>query len=276
MNFLKWLLKSVGPYVVGILIGIGFAYLLVDLLSNPLSLPGQAVQSQKSAVTKESAPASKPAHAAESAKPAAPKPAAKAEEPPPPPPAPVKVAEAAPPPPPAPAPAPVKAEEPAPAPMKIADVPPPAPAMEPAAASSEPAPATEEAASAPAPAAPWSQPAYGQPPQAMAQPPAEVVAKCGQQPRTPGYAMSRYYSCLWQQQCEARQARALEMIRRSKEACPKSGANAQLCQNYYASLEQQYQSGMCPQQWNQNPPAGQPGGAAPQAEQPAAAPQGGM
>lgn len=257
MNFIKWLLKSVGPYVVGILIGIGFAYLLVDLLSNPLSLPGQAVRSGKDAAAKETpaAPVQKPAPVAVSHTPASAPAPVKAEEPPPPPP-PVPVAAPV-------EPAPVAAPmEPAPV---VTSAPEPAP-MEPAPVAEAPAPATEAAA----PAAPWGHPPMmghspmAQPP--MAQPPAEVVAKCGQPPRTPGYAMSRYYACLWQQQCEARQSRALEMIRRSKEACPKSGANAQLCQNYYTSLEQQYQSGMCPQQWN---PAQAGGQQAPAAEAPA-------
>ncbi|MEO5377830.1 MAG: hypothetical protein H7832_08645 [Magnetococcus sp. DMHC-6] len=78
---------------------------------------------------------------------------------------------------------------------------------------------------------------------------------CGTVPYQPGYAMNKYLSCKWQQDCLSRIERAKEMIRLQRSQCPNIGPNAQACYSYYAAMEAQYQTGMC-KQWQTFNPAG--------------------
>ncbi|NGZ25494.1 MAG: hypothetical protein G8345_01235 [Magnetococcales bacterium] len=275
----RWFFRSFGPYVVGISVGVIFAYLLTLFASGTkvptsyeqwLALAREAsdavhrlneVPASKETGKPQETPAVKPVAAAK-AEPAKAAPAkveppvpAKAEPPVPAkaePPVPAKTAVAIPakpevakvePPKPEPAKiAPAPALAPAPAPVVIKETPMAAPAPAPVA----PAPPAEKksvvvaAAPAPAPA-----PAPEKKETSKESSSSDNVLSCGAPPRQPGAEMNQYMACRWKENCLNRLAQARYMIEQGKLRCPTVGYDAQACQAYYQSLEDRYQPSMC-------------------------------
>ncbi|MBF0623089.1 MAG: hypothetical protein HQL54_14320 [Magnetococcales bacterium] len=68
---------------------------------------------------------------------------------------------------------------------------------------------------------------------------------CGPQPTQTGPAMHRHLTCVWQNRCIARHETIRAQLERRREAC--SGGNVQesLCQKHYQMLMQQYGSERC-------------------------------
>lgn len=94
-----------------------------------------------------------------------------------------------------------------------------------------------------------SQPVSDQPiPLSVHEAPTETHPKgnnCGTPPNQPGRAMDQYLACQWRNNCLNRLSRARKMIQRDKTLCPVSGINAQSCLAYYHSLENQYHPALC-------------------------------
>ena len=68
---------------------------------------------------------------------------------------------------------------------------------------------------------------------------------CGTPPDQPGRTMDQYLACQWRNNCLNRLSRARKMILRDKMLCPANGINAQSCLAYYHSLENQYHPALC-------------------------------
>ncbi|MEO5364390.1 MAG: hypothetical protein H7838_12295 [Magnetococcus sp. DMHC-8] len=76
---------------------------------------------------------------------------------------------------------------------------------------------------------------------------------CGTPPTRPGRSMDQYLACQWRADCLSRLDRARGMIERDKRRCPTVGNDAQACLAYYHALELQYHPSLCGGGW----PAGQ-------------------
>ena len=68
---------------------------------------------------------------------------------------------------------------------------------------------------------------------------------CGTPPMRPGRQMDQYLACQWRADCLSRLDRARRMIEQDKKRCPTVGVEAQSCQAYYRALEQQYHPSLC-------------------------------
>ncbi|MBF0368243.1 MAG: hypothetical protein HQL52_02200 [Magnetococcales bacterium] len=257
VRFIKWLFRNIGPYVLGISVGIGFAYLLIIFVAQteiPINMdnltryiPSLSVEPE-TLITPPEPPTSEPPPAKHT-----PPPVAAVE-------APVETPVEAPVAPPSPA---EPAETVGVAGMGVD------PAWTAQAAAENQAtttPSTElpnelslpitpvvtqsSQAQKSTPAAKGSGLAYTPAVKSPAKSKKSTAKKvsCGTPPSQPGFAMDRYLSCQWYRHCLDRLDRARRMISRGRDLCPKSGANAQQCRNYYRSLESRYQPEMC-NQW---------------------------
>lgn len=235
LEALRWFVRSFGPYVVGILVGVFFAYLLTLFVSGtkvPTSYEQWlALVEETSQTLNGEPPAAAPAPAAKEKEKAKPipsvPPAAKPEAAPQ-----AAKPEAAPP-----AKPPVAEKAPLAAP--VADKKP-----------QDKPPATAQAAPAPVVSPPEAvKPAEAavekKEPAARETSSTDNVLSCGAPPRQPGNEMNQYLACRWKENCLNRLAQARYMIEQGKLRCPTTGYNAQACQAYYQSLEDRYQPSMC-------------------------------
>ncbi|MEO5353762.1 MAG: hypothetical protein H7835_11210 [Magnetococcus sp. XQGC-1] len=72
---------------------------------------------------------------------------------------------------------------------------------------------------------------------------------CGAPPMRPGRQMDQYLACQWRADCLNRLDRARRMIEQDKKRCPTVGGEAQSCLAYYHALEQQYHPSLCGGGW---------------------------
>ncbi|MBF0401636.1 MAG: hypothetical protein HQL90_12830 [Magnetococcales bacterium] len=69
--------------------------------------------------------------------------------------------------------------------------------------------------------------------------------ECGTAPMRPGPSMDQYLACQWRADCLNRLSRARQMIAQEKRGCPTVGNDAQSCLAYYHALEMQYHPSLC-------------------------------
>lgn len=84
----------------------------------------------------------------------------------------------------------------------------------------------------------------------------EAKSDCGTPPMRPGRSMDQYLACQWRADCLNRLGRARSMIEQDKRRCPQGGAEAQSCLAYYRALEMQYHPSLCGG-WSAAPMPGQ-------------------
>ncbi|MBF0161835.1 MAG: hypothetical protein HQL88_06070 [Magnetococcales bacterium] len=84
-----------------------------------------------------------------------------------------------------------------------------------------------------------------QPPAAQSIAGAGKLPECGTPPNRPGASMDQYLACQWRAECLDRLGRARRMIEQEQRGCPTVGVEAQACAAYYHALEQQYHPSLC-------------------------------
>lgn len=224
IGLLKWIFKHFAPYVAGILVGVGFFFLLIRLL--PM-LPDAPVLDWPMGDANKEVSLPLPTETTQAVAPI---------------PAPIPPSEA-------------KAEERAPVvPPEARQVPPVADAVLPGrgveVADMPAAMATEQPIGAELDSDPVEKLSAAVPPAKPVEQQkssAQQVAQsdCGTPPMRPGRSMDQYLACQWRADCLNRLGRARSMIEQDKRRCPATGNEAQSCLAYYRSLEMQYHPSLC-------------------------------
>ncbi|MEO5339072.1 MAG: hypothetical protein H7837_00945 [Magnetococcus sp. MYC-9] len=239
-GFFKWILKHFMPYIAGVLVGVGFFFILVELLPMMSALPEIPALDRFLSPPKKEVSVPLPTEPATMTAITPPAPAT--------PPAPRVVAPAV--------------------PERVVEVPP----SEPVVPSAPPVAVVSDqgvAPAAPNQGAPQTEMRASRQPQESAEldrDPLEMVparaasgkpaavrpvresaptADCGMPPSRPGPRMDQYLACQWRADCLNRLARARGMIEQERRRCPSGGSDAQACLAYYRSLEQQYHPSLC-------------------------------
>lgn len=235
IGLLKWIVKQFAPYVAGILIGVGFFFLLVYLLPllpeapvldwslltarKEVSVPVPPAQSGSAPEAGKAAGAtdgvSRPPQGVAATQPTPPsQPTAPAQ--------------------------PMASAQPAPKFAEAGSVMSESPAQSDVVATEQPLDSelerdpVEIAISSAPPAKP-----------AADKPQEGTWGDCGVPPARPGRLMDQYLACRWRADCLSRLDRARRMIEQDRKRCPTVGGEAQSCQAYYHSLEQQYHPSLC-------------------------------
>ncbi|MEO5328447.1 MAG: hypothetical protein H7829_09395 [Magnetococcus sp. THC-1_WYH] len=66
-----------------------------------------------------------------------------------------------------------------------------------------------------------------------------IIEECGLPPMRPGLDQERYMACQWRRNCQIRVDNYQKMIAQGLQGCPKNTTHAQMCRNFYRSLEMQ-------------------------------------
>ncbi|MBF0147748.1 MAG: hypothetical protein HQL84_04645 [Magnetococcales bacterium] len=75
------------------------------------------------------------------------------------------------------------------------------------------------------------------------------IETCGAPPTRPGPEHERYLACLWRRNCQIRLDNYQKMIYQGLKSCPEHTIHAQTCRNFYRSLQLQNPPQICDQTW---------------------------
>lgn len=75
------------------------------------------------------------------------------------------------------------------------------------------------------------------------------IEECGVPPDRPGVELERYASCQWRRNCLLRMDNFEKMIARGLKECPENTSHAQICRSYYHSLQMQVVPHACDYPW---------------------------
>ncbi|HAT50186.1 MAG: hypothetical protein HQL07_19190 [Nitrospirae bacterium] len=69
--------------------------------------------------------------------------------------------------------------------------------------------------------------------------PVVKIEECGPPPMRPGLDQERYMVCQWRRNCQIRMDSYQKMIAQGLRGCPENTTHAQMCRNFYHSLQMQ-------------------------------------
>ncbi|MBF0110329.1 MAG: hypothetical protein HQL76_14255 [Magnetococcales bacterium] len=98
-------------------------------------------------------------------------------------------------------------------------------------------------AKASAPVEPDEQNTKGKP--VFAPPANNARERCGSPPRWPGPDQERYLACIWRRNCLIRLENYQKMLEDGLKNCPQQSTHAPMCRNFYRSLQRQNPPQLC-------------------------------
>lgn len=79
-----------------------------------------------------------------------------------------------------------------------------------------------------------------------------IIEECGPPPMRPGLDQERYMACQWRRNCQINVDNYQKMITQGLQGCPENTTHAQMCRDFYHSLERQNPPQACDGPWYGN------------------------